>query len=164
MSSQNKKLDYLYNKNIDNTVNKFNHCAGIYINGKKICIGYNDNLRTYYKNNISCSMHAEINVLYKYINVYSAMYSIQNPYKIRRKMRKIHLIIIRENNGISIPCLDCYTQLNKLFVKQITFVDDRGQIINEKTSNIQYLYDIRQSGCSKLNNKNMKTISLCRTR
>jgi tRNA(Arg) A34 adenosine deaminase TadA len=136
------------------------HYACIYEHGKLICDGINQNTRTCYNNNISCSIHAEIHALHKFINVYKCMHNERNPYKIRRKMKKIIMYVTKSNMSNSIPCSDCYHQLLSLTVKKIYCTTNNNIIVNIINNTDKFV--IRQSDCNQ-QNPFIKKFQYCKT-
>lgn len=140
-----------------NNIETYNHLSVITKGGKPICYGQNTSFRTCYKSNIMCSMHAELNVIYKYINSYSnSNYQKKyNSYDIRRKMKKIKLYVTQSNLGNSIPCSHCFSQMNILCIGKIIFTINDKKIITIKnnTDIINYDLFIRPSEGNEFNKK-----------
>ena len=138
------------------------HVAGIYKNGKLLCNASNDTSRTIYNKNITCSLHAEINVLIKYKDTYSQLFKESNPHKIRRKMRKISLYVARDSMNNSLPCDNCYNELIKLSINKVIFSYD-GTFHIQKL-NQEKIFVTRKSKCTIKNIDNIRIVSIYRTR
>lgn len=125
------------------SIQQFKHGAVLCKGGKKICCGHNIDTRTSYRQNICCSIHAEMGVVTKFLNSYIKIHShSKDPEKIKRKLAKFSLCVVRsiisENNEIccvnSVPCSDCIQKLKTVGLKNIIYSDQNGSIITEKLS------------------------------
>ena len=125
------------------SVQQFKHGAVLCKGGKKICCGHNIDTRTSYRQNICCSIHAEMGVVTKFLNSYIKIHShSKDPDKIKRKLAKFSICVVRsiisENNEIccvnSVPCSDCIQKLKTVGLKNIIYSDQNGSIITEKLS------------------------------
>ncbi len=126
--------------------------AIIYQGNKKICSGYNTNLRTTYRRNVCCSLHAEMDTINRFLNSYIKVHTINSPKKIRRKMSKYSICVVKRiydcNNqyGNSQPCIDCISKMQVLGFNKVIYYADNSMKVN-KISNIQ------NSLCTKSMNK-----------
>jgi deoxycytidylate deaminase len=106
--------------------------AIIYQGKKKICAGYNTNLRTSYRRNICCSTHAEMDTITRFLNSFIKIHITRNVNKIRRKMAKYSICVIRcivgDDGNLcfvnSLPCRDCLTKLQMLGLNKVIYSDN----------------------------------------
>lgn len=105
------------------------HGAIIFQGKRLICGGYNNNQRNAYMGNFSCSIHAEVDVLVKFLNSFAKIHIIKgNPDKIRRKLKKYSLCVVRTHNidnqciyQNSSPCKDCVGRLQMVGLNKVTY-------------------------------------------
>ena len=116
-----KRINNLLNINKQSNGIKNNHYASIYSGGKLICCGYNTE-QSYYKHNkyneMSCSMHAEINCLLKLIS--TKLYYISKD----KLMRKRYVLYTTSSVTNSKPCNNCLNMLYKYNVNKIYYTND----------------------------------------
>jgi tRNA(Arg) A34 adenosine deaminase TadA len=110
------------------------HCAAITIGGKIICTGRNNN-RTKLSKCCLTSIHAEIDVLYKYF---------RNNYT---PNSRLCLWVIRWNHKTcelrnSKPCISCLCAIRKFNIKRIYFSTNEG-IVSMKPKDIVNTYTTR---------------------
>jgi hypothetical protein len=122
---------------LKSTVASYKHNAIIYKGKKKICSGYNQLLRTVYKGNYSCSIHAEMDTVVKFLNSFIKIHNIKhNPEKMRRKLNKYSICVVRiseRNDGTvecmnSMPCRDCFQKLQNVGLHKVCYTAEDSQI------------------------------------
>ncbi len=125
----------------------FRHGCVAVSSGKIIAKGYNHNRTVSQDGLISsmvCSCHAEIDVLRKCLK--------QNI------THKISLYIARIGNGnaylSSIPCGECYKQMQKFHIKCIIYTENDGSLTKIRMSNFQSNY--KSSGYKAIEEKKVK--------
>ena len=78
------------------SIQQFKHGAVLCKGGKKICCGHNIDTRTSYRQNICCSIHAEMGVVTKFLNSYIKIHShSKDPEKIKSLAAKSARLIFQ---------------------------------------------------------------------
>ena len=124
----------------------YKHGAVIYQGKKKICSGYNQNTRSVYRKNISCSIHAEMDTLVRFLNSFIKIHNTKhNPHKTRRKMHKYSICVVRTVERIdgsidylnSLPCRDCLIKLKMVGLNKVSYTATNNQILTAKINRIE---------------------------
>ena len=138
----------------------YKHGAIIFQGKKKICSGYNMNTRTSYRNNICCSINAEMDTVSRFLNSFIKIHQItgeKNPHKIRRKLSKYNILVVRSaeyKDGVlnylnSSPCKDCLMKLQHVGLNKVIYSDNNyglksSRIHQISTDNVKYSAVMRQ--------------------
>jgi len=121
------------------------HGAVIFQGRRLICSGYNTNQRNKYMGNFTCSIHAEIDVLVKFLNSFVKIHIIKsNPDKTRRKLKKYSIGVVRINQSDddiliyqnSSPCKDCIKKLQSVGLNKLSFSVNETEIHTCKINRI----------------------------
>jgi deoxycytidylate deaminase len=123
---------------------QYKHGAVIFQGKKPICFGYNTNTRTTYMKNIVCSVHAEMDVLVKFLNSFIKIHNTKsNAHKTRRKLKKYSMCVVRtiERSDGSIeylnssPCKDCLMKLKMVGLNKLSYSTGiMDELFNNKIS------------------------------
>lgn len=120
------------------------HGAIIYQGKRVICGGYNTNQRNKYMGNFTCSIHAEIDVIVRFLNSFAKIHLIKsNPDKTRRKLRKYSLCVVRMHESEntltyqnSSPCKDCVKKLQLVGLNKLSFSVNESEIHTNKINKL----------------------------
>lgn len=125
----------------------YKHGAIIYQGKKKICAGYNMNSRTIYRNNICCSIHAEMDTVTRFLNSFMKIHTLSgsSPDKIRRKMSKYSICVVRSSIRIdggfclmnSLPCRDCLKKLKMVGLNKVIYSESDNTISSARIHHIE---------------------------
>jgi len=125
------------------SLHTFKHGSIIIKGSKKICGGYNTDLRTTYRKNICCSQHAEMDCLTRLLNSFIKIHTHKNPNKIRRKLAKYTIVVVRARMGEetinlsnSMPCKDCITKLKSAGITKIMYSYDNNSFESVRINRI----------------------------
>lgn len=137
----------------------YKHGAIIYRGKKKICAGHNMNTRTTYRNNLCCSIHAEMDTVTRFLNSFLKIHKMagSNPEKIRRKMNKFSICVVRSTEKIdgqvlymnSMPCRDCLKKLKMVGLNKVIFSDSDNTVY---CARIHQIEDNELSWCGVMKN------------
>ncbi len=117
------------------------HGAVIFQGRRLVCGGYNTNQRNKYMGNFVCSIHAEIDVLVKFLNSFAKIHIIKaNADKTRRKLKKYSIGVVRihqtDNDAPvyqnSSPCKDCVKRLQMVGLNKLSFSINETEIHTNK--------------------------------
>jgi tRNA(Arg) A34 adenosine deaminase TadA len=146
------------------------HGAVIFQGKRLICKGYNTNQRNKYMGNFTCSIHAEIDVLVKFLNSYAKIHIIKaNPGKTRRKLKKYSIGVVRmhQTNSDSpvyqnsSPCKDCVKRLQMVGLNKLSFSINDTEICTDKIQRLNVNdYNYSKSLCCVDVRRQLKTVSL----
>jgi deoxycytidylate deaminase len=141
----NRLVDIAAKRSLKSTSNTYKHGAVIYQGKKIICSGYNQSLRTVYKGNYTCTIHAEMDTIVKFLNSFIKIHIIKhNEKKLRRKLHKYSICVVRISENIdgtiecmnSLPCRDCVHKLQMVGLNKVCYTSDNSQIYTTRIKNI----------------------------
>jgi deoxycytidylate deaminase len=139
------------------------HGSIIHCGSKIICKGCNTNKRSSYRKNISCSLHAEVDAIIRFLNSYFRIHTIgKNFHKIRRKLKKYSITVVRHNgHNESKPCLQCIKKIQELGFSSIYYTDSEDSYIRMKIRDID-LSEYHDSGVIRRSDVNIHMVSVFR--
>ena len=141
----NRLVEITAQQTLKSAITSYKHKAIIYQGKKKICSGYNQILRTVYKGNYACSIHAEMDTVVKFLNSFLKIHNIKhNPDKLKRKLNKYSICVVRvseRNDGTiecmnSMPCRDCFQKLQTVGLNKVCYTTADNQIYACRIKNI----------------------------